>query len=321
VPPRIAVIVPACDAAATIGATLEALAAQDFDGEHEVVVVDDASADATPDLAESAGLRVVRLTDRQGPAGARNAGIAATTAPLLAFTDADCVPSPGWLSAVAAALEDADLVTGPVEPDPAAPRGPFDRTLHVDARSPRFETANLAVRRAAADAVGGFEAFAHADGRPGCRPRPGQGHFGEDALFGWRVVRSGGTTAFADAALVHHAVFARGARGYLAERPRLRFFPALARDVPEIRRRLPLRVFLSPRSAAFDLAVAGVLAALASRRPLLVAAALPYVRRHLWWTGFWRRWTLKVNATLLLGDLIGLVALVRGSLAARRPLL
>ena len=40
---------------------------------------------------------------------------------------------------------------------------------------------------------------------------------------------------FADRALVHHAVFPRGPRGFIAERWRLRFFPALVREVPELR--------------------------------------------------------------------------------------
>mgnify|MGYP000884486522 CR=1 FL=1 len=36
-----------------------------------------------------------------GPAAARNVGIAATRGTLLAFTDDDCLPDPGWLSALA----------------------------------------------------------------------------------------------------------------------------------------------------------------------------------------------------------------------------
>jgi len=49
-------------------------------------------------------LCVLRL-ERAGPAAARNAGAAATTAPLLAFTDADCVPSRGWLRGLLNAVE------------------------------------------------------------------------------------------------------------------------------------------------------------------------------------------------------------------------
>src|SRR5947209_9186083 len=115
-PPDVAVIVPARNAAGTVARTLDALAHQRYDGTSEIVVVDDASSDATPSLAEAAGVRVVRLGAQGGPAGARNAGVAATRAPLIAFTDADCEPAPGWLAALVAALRDADLVTGPVQP-------------------------------------------------------------------------------------------------------------------------------------------------------------------------------------------------------------
>jgi glycosyltransferase involved in cell wall biosynthesis len=316
------VIIPAHDAAATLSRTLDALAAQDFEGDVDVVVVDDASSDGTPELARSRGVRVVATGGQSGPAGARNAGLAATSAPLVAFTDADCEPVPGWLSALHAALRDADLVAGPVEPDVRVQAGPFDRTLRITGPSPRFETANLAIRREVADRVGGFEAFAPdpARPRPGIRPRPDQGHFGEDALFGWRAVRAGARVAFAPEALVHHAVFPRGPAGYLRERWRLRFFPALVRDVPEMRRRLLWRVFLSRRSALFDLALLGVAVALGRRRAWPLLAVLPYARSSLW-----RRplglWLVRTDAVLVAGDAVAFAALVRGSVAARRPLL
>src|SRR3954453_8183767 len=98
--PDVAVIVPARRAAPLLERALAALRAQDFAGEAELVVVDDASTDETARVAGRAGARVVRLAEQSGPAGARNAGIAATSAPLIAFTDADCEPEPGWLSAV-----------------------------------------------------------------------------------------------------------------------------------------------------------------------------------------------------------------------------
>jgi glycosyltransferase involved in cell wall biosynthesis len=319
--PRLAVVVPAHDAAATLPRTLAALSAQDYAGEWELVVVDDASGDATGALAETAGARVVRRDGQGGPAATRNAGVAATDAPLIAFTDADCEPVPGWLSALVAALDGADLVTGPVRPDPRAPRRFSDRTLDLAGPSPRFETANLAVRRTVYDRVGGFAPFVPRDGAPGLRPRPDQGHFGEDAVFGWTAVRLGARTAFAADALVHHAVFPRGPRGYIAERWRVRFFPALVRDVPELRRALPGRVFLSPRQRRFDAAIAGVALAAATRRPWPLALAVPYVHRHLRTRDAWRRSAARENLAHIVADGVTLAALVRGSIAARRILL
>src|SRR4051812_19242261 len=98
-PPAVSVIVPARNAARTIGDTLAALARQDLSAPYEVVVVDDGSDDGTAEVAEHAGgaVRVIRSEGR-GPGPARNAGAKESRAPVLAFTDADCVPTSGWLS-------------------------------------------------------------------------------------------------------------------------------------------------------------------------------------------------------------------------------
>src|SRR4051794_20264371 len=102
---KVAVIVPARDAAGLLPTALDALAAQTVAA--EVIVVDNGSRDGTADVAEAHPVvtRVVRRARGEGPGAARNSGAAATDAPLLAFTDADCAPSPGWLAAGLAALE------------------------------------------------------------------------------------------------------------------------------------------------------------------------------------------------------------------------
>jgi len=320
--PRVTVIVPAHNAAALLPRLLAALDRSTYPGPWEAVVVDDASTDATADIAEEWGARVLRLESRSGPAACRNAGLAAARAPLIAFTDADCEPCPEWLPALTEALSDAEIALGPIRPAPGAERGPFDRTLSTGRDSPLFETANLAVRREVADRVGGFEPFAPVDGmRTGLRPTVDEGHFGEDVVFGWRARRAGARTVYVEQALVHHAVFPRGASGYIAERWRLRFFPALVREVPELRSRLTLRYFLSDNTALFDLAVLGVAASLASRRRAPLVLALPYLKRRLTWRGGWRRSVAKRNAAFVAGDAVGFAALLRGSLAAHRLLL
>jgi glycosyltransferase involved in cell wall biosynthesis len=314
--PDVSAIVPARDAAATIGRTLAALAAQTLERErYEVIVVDDASDDGTAAIAERAGVRVVRLAGQAGPAAARNAGVAAARAPVLAFTDADCEPAPEWLAAGLAALEAADLVTGRIAATPGVPVRAFDRALRIDGPSPRFESANVFTRRSTFDAAGGFRRLERGG------PSVAEGHFGEDALFGWRARRSGARVAYAPAALVHHAVFPRGPRAYVAERRRLRFFPALVREAPELRATLTLRLFLTPRSARFDLALAALAAAALARRPWLALGAAPYVRRHLRTDQPWRRSVARHNAAELSADLVGLAALLWGSARARTLLL
>lgn len=318
----VAVIIPAANGARTLPQTLRALRALEFVGTVEVIVVDDASTDETSAVANLLGARLVRLDQPAGPAIARNAGVKASSAPLIAFTDADCEPDAMWLQGVVDGLRAADLVTGPVLPDPSVVAGRFDRTLRIAQPSALFETANLGVRRDLFDAIGGFEPFVPTGrANPGIRPRPEQGHFGEDVVFGWRARRLGARIAFREDAVVYHAVFPRGARGYIAEKWRLRYFPALLREVPEFRRALPLRLFLSRRTLRFDVAVVGVATAAHGRRawPLLLSA--DYVRRCLRTTGVWRRSAARENLALVVGDVVALSALIRGSIAARRLLL
>ena len=280
--PRVAVVIPARDAEATLPRTLAALEAQRGAPEFEVHVEHDRGGD--------------------GPARARNAGVAATTAPLLAFTDADCVPEPDWLARGVAALEDADLVQGAVLPE--RPPGAFDRTVWVREPHGLFETASLFVRRSLFERVGGFESW--------LTPPGGGKELGEDVLFGWQARRAGARVAFAGDAVVRHAVFARSPHAFVRERQRLAAFPALVRRIPELRSAaFHRRLFLSDRSLAFDAAVIG----LATGRPLLAA---PYVRRlvrDVHTAGG------RVAGARAVADAAALGALVRGSVRARALLL
>lgn len=118
-------------------------------------------------------------------------------------------------------------------------------------------------------------------------------------------------------------MFPRDARGYAAERARLRFFPALARRTPELREDLFFaRVFLNRRSAAFDLALAGALGAAASRRPALLAAAAPYAGLAVADGCRWGKRALpRVLAANVAADAVGAGALAYGSPRARSLLL
>ena len=310
---RVSVIVPAHDAARLLPRMLRALAAQELDGGHEVIVVDDGSSDGTAAVAEAAGVRVLRRERPGGPGAARNDGAAVAAGEALAFLDADCVPAPGWLSAGAAALDDAGLVQGRVEPDPDAERGAFDRTLWVTRATGLFESANLFVRRQVFERLGGFD--------PGLRELAGD-HFGEDVILGWRARRAGVETAFCDGALAYHAVFPRPAAEFVRERRRLVLFPHLARRVPELRDEFFYRRwFLSPRSASVALAAAGAVALASRRTPAIAlgaAAAVPYACVL---AADARAAGVRVALVRAAADAVGLAALSRGSIAARTPVL
>lgn len=100
------VVVPAHNAAGTLGESLAALAAQEWPGSaYEIILVDDGSTDNTAAVAEAAGVTVIRQANA-GPAAARNRGAAAAQGDLLCFTDADCAPESGWLRALAGPFDD-----------------------------------------------------------------------------------------------------------------------------------------------------------------------------------------------------------------------
>jgi len=192
--------------------------------------------------------------------------------------------------------------------------GPFDRSVSAARRGGLFETANLFVTRRAFDRAGGFEEW--------LRPTIGPAHMAEDVLFGWKVRRAGGTTAFCAGAIVNHVVFSRGPWGFVAEHRRRRYFPDIARQVPELRGELFFaRVFLSPRTAAFDLAVVGCAAAVVRRSPRPLAAALPYAGVVARAAGQWGSRAPGVAAASILADVVGCYSLVLGSLRRGTPVL
>ena len=196
-PPDVSVIVPVRNGASSLPPLLQALAAQTLARERfEVIVVDNGSRDATAVIARAAGVRVVDHPV-PGRSRARNAGIAAARAGLMAFTDADCVPAPDWLEALLACRERAPLVAGHVE----TTTGTEPNALERFERAWRFAqehwvlqgwaaTANLAVSRDALEAVGGFD--------------PAYRHIAEDADLCLRAGRAGYPLAFCPRAVVTH---------------------------------------------------------------------------------------------------------------------
>ena len=102
---RIAVIIPACNAAATLGDTLHSVLAQTH-ADWRMVVVDDGSSDATAALAAAVPdprIQVIRQANA-GVSAARNRGMATLNGDGFLFLDADDVLAPQALAALARAL-------------------------------------------------------------------------------------------------------------------------------------------------------------------------------------------------------------------------
>ena len=99
-------IVPAHDEAALIGGTLAALqaAANDLQLDHEIIVVDDASTDATAAIAREAGARVLQV-DHRHIAATRNAGASVANGDRLVFVDADTWVDVTVLAAAVTAMD------------------------------------------------------------------------------------------------------------------------------------------------------------------------------------------------------------------------
>jgi glycosyltransferase involved in cell wall biosynthesis len=328
--PVISVVVSTYGRSSYLPGLLRALEAQTLRTDRfDVVIVDNGSDDDTWDqlvaLIESGGLRlrVLRLPENRGPGGGRNAGIAASRAPLLAITDDDCIPSPAWLEGLLVAFDGgADVVQGPVHADAGglAELGWWwNHTVNILGPSPWFETSNVAYRRSAVEAVGGFDEADSLTAQHG-----GGRAFGEDAVLGARVIARGGGRAWAADAVVYHRVVPSTYGHQLREWRNLRGFPGLVRRSPIGTETMYGKVFLNKETALFDLAVVGGVAALLTRQPAFLVATLPWVRRR--WGVVRERSRSDAEAALRVMqrgvlEAVGLVSLAEGSVRHRRLVL
>ena len=198
----LSVVIPARNEERTLPRQLDALLRQEWDNEWEVVVVDNGSTDGTAGVVERYSrahprLRLVTETT-PGACHARNAGIAATTAPLLAFCDADDVVDRGWVAAMGAALAVHPMVSGAQELQALNPEWLVEsRGLGATAGLTSFYGVlpypsgnNFGAKRSLIDDVGGLK----------------QEYFGaEDLEFAVRARHRGVAPEFVPGAIVHYA--------------------------------------------------------------------------------------------------------------------
>ncbi len=99
--PDMSIVVCSYNRADRLGATLRALERQTIRDRLEIVIVDDGSSPSVDRCEVSRnGAKLVRHAMNRGPAAARNSGAAASSAPIVAFTDDDCRPAPEWASSL-----------------------------------------------------------------------------------------------------------------------------------------------------------------------------------------------------------------------------
>lgn len=202
---KISVIVPAFNAASTLGTCIESLLSQTLTPV-EVIVIDDGSHDDTAVIASRYAVRLIKLDTNSGPGVARNAGAEQAMGDMLAFTDADCVAPPDWLERLAAALDAPGVaaVTGGY----AGPQrdGFLTRLQHLVIRQRQAElpgeiestiTSNLMCRASSFHAAGGFPLY----WRRTDLETPIWGN--EDEEFGFLLSRQGRILWLRDVGVLH----------------------------------------------------------------------------------------------------------------------
>jgi len=194
--PTVSVIIPCLDAEGTIAGQLEALSNQEYGGPVEVIVADNGSIDRSVEVARAFdGVVVLDASGVRGPNHARNAGARAASGDVILTCDADDVAGSGWVSAMVAALGEADLVGGGLDYarlNPASQEWPDPRLLE----NPRFgfllsaSGANFGIRRVVLESLGGWDESV--DGGP------------DDTELCWRAQLAGYRFVYAPEAVVHY---------------------------------------------------------------------------------------------------------------------
>lgn len=198
--PTAEVVIPAMDHADNLDAILASLEPQ------HAVVVDDGSQNprAVTAVAMAHGAQLIVHAANQGPAAARNSGVAATASPVVAFIDSDCIAEPNWPAGLLHHFDDPGVAAvapriAPVDGNRSvleryeATRSSLDmgrrpELVRPGARLGFVPSASLLVRRSALGA-GGFDEDLR---------------LGEDVDLVWRLVETGWLVRYDPTVVVRH---------------------------------------------------------------------------------------------------------------------
>lgn len=197
--PRISVVVCSYNGSTTIGECLRGLDELEYPN-YEVILVNDGSTDATAAIASEYNCLIIS-TENRGLSSARNTGLAAATGEIVAYIDDDAWPDPHWLHYLASSFSDTEhaAMGGPnIAPFTDAPAahcvgnapGNPTHVLLSDQEAEHIPGCNMAFRKAALQAIGGFD--------------PQFRIAGDDVDVCWRLRNMGWTLGFSPAAVVWH---------------------------------------------------------------------------------------------------------------------
>lgn len=196
----ISIVIAARNARRIIGTCLDALEAQRDAPAFEVIVVDSGDDDTGAWLSQSyPRVRFRHSPQRLWPGDARNLGAREARGDIFVFTDADCVPAPDFVAAIARAHASGHqpIVGGAIEngnPASLVETAYFYSTLSAwmagTPRRPMIEVAGacLTVTRAAFDRFGPFLARTYSS----------------DTAFCWKAAHAGTTPLFDPAIVIRH---------------------------------------------------------------------------------------------------------------------
>jgi glycosyltransferase involved in cell wall biosynthesis len=212
--PMVAVVIPVGRVDDALTSQIRSVLTQSMDRYFEVVLsVNTPSSHAQSEVAKIVAesgddrLRWVDSSAVRGAAHARNAGLAACSSDFVAFCDSDDRVHDGWLAALTAGLEGRDAVSGRVIDVFPSPRMAHwhppatSGALPTFLGSPYLLSGNLAVRRAAFEAVLGFD-----ETLTRC----------EDIALAWDLVRHGYSLGYVDDAVIDY-VHRPGVRAMLRQ--------------------------------------------------------------------------------------------------------
>jgi glycosyltransferase involved in cell wall biosynthesis len=167
----------------TLPVLLDSLSKQTYKSDFEIIVVDDCSNDATPEVCRLKNGEILRLKKNRGPAHCRNLGARRAKGDVLIFTDSDCIVAHDWLEQIERcfAQGDAEVIMGKLVLLPSSFWGFHLRTRFPAGGALGFEkvwrvsedgfttnslsSCNFAIKREVFEGIGGFDE---------CFPMPGE---------------------------------------------------------------------------------------------------------------------------------------------------
>jgi len=200
--PYISLVIPMYNAESTLDLCLDSISKLSYPKNRlEVILVDNGSTDASVSIAANYNVTLYHEPMIKSSYAARNVGILAATGELIAFTDADCIVTPGWLNHLAAYWEDQNIGCFAGEIEAYRPEDLIEKFSDREGilrqngtltcpYLPYTQTANSAYRKIVFDRVGLFVPEMTSGG---------------DADLAWRMQKKLGLTIkFIPEALVYH---------------------------------------------------------------------------------------------------------------------